>query len=375
LAGVVRWTLQTHASQGRLLFGAIAPLSIFLAAGILSLARPMLRMRAGQDRARSIALSLSVVLALVAGIIPPAYIAPRYAPPPVVPAAALPASLRPVQAIFGGQIELLGYTVQDEPVAPGEAFSVTLYWRGRQRMAIDYNLALHLLGRGQAAQVGKLDTWPGGGNAATSRWTPGAIYADTYRLPVAAGAEVPTQLWLDIYFWETGAAGKLPVVMADGSTAESVKVLAGRAIQAVAPAYTPETPYVSHFENGITLLGYDASAGGALYLTLYWQLDTTAPLPLDYTVFLHLTDSQGLLLREPADSPPLEGDWPTSAWLPGHQVADARLIALPPELPAGRYNLRVGLYDPVTGVRLPAFRTDGSQWPEDAILIEGIFVR
>jgi hypothetical protein len=375
LAGIVRWTMQTFASQGRLLFVAIAPLSVFMAAGLLALTRPVLRLRAGRGWAGGFVLTLAAALALVATVIPDAYIAPGYAPPTVVAEADLPADLRPVQAIFGGEIELLGYTTQAAPVAPGETISVTLYWRGLQPIPADYSLALHVLGRGQAVEVGKLDTWPGGGNAATSQWVPGEIYADRYVLPVAVDAETPTQLWLDLNFWDQHADDRLPVALPDGSPAGTVKVWLGRAVGREAPDYEPEQALLTQFENGIVLLGYDASANGALFLTLYWQLEANERLLQDYTVFLHLTDEQGVLVREPADAPPLDGDWPTSAWLPGREVADARLIALPPNLLPGRYNLRLGLYDPVSGARLAAYQPGGTRWPEDVIVIEGIVVR
>ncbi|MCC6190503.1 MAG: phospholipid carrier-dependent glycosyltransferase [Anaerolineales bacterium] len=374
LAGVIRWTLQTYASQGRLLFGAIAPLSILLAAGLFSLARPVLRPRAGRGWASGFVLTLAAALALVAAVIPAAYIAPHYAPPPIVSEAGLPADLRPVQATFGGQIELLGYTAQSEPIAPGDTLSVTLYWRGSQPIAADYSLALHVLGRGQTEEVGKLDTWPGGGNAATSQWTPGTIYADTYALPIAVNAQVPTQLWLDVYFRQ-GETGRLPIVTPQGASAQAVRLWAGRAAPRAAHTDEPEQPSLAQFENGLRLLGYDASANGALYLTLYWELAANEPLGQDYTVFLHLTDAQGVLVLEPADAPPLDGDWPTSAWLPGRQVADTHVIGLSPTLRAGRYNLRMGLYDPSTGARLAAFRPDGTRWPDDAIVLEGIVVR
>jgi hypothetical protein len=53
------------------------------------------------------------------------------------------------------------------------------------------------------------------------------------------------------------------------------------------------------------------------------------------------------------DAPPMGGRWKTFLWLPGVAVDDAHTITLPPNLPAGTYHLLVGLYDPVTGDRLP----------------------
>lgn len=72
---------------------------------------------------------------------------------------------------------------------------------------------------------------------------------------------------------------------------------------------------------------------------------------------------------------PLGGDWPTRAWEPGQMATDTRLAALPPNLHAGRYDVRLGFYDPSTGARLTAWKPDGSPWPEDAVVLEGVVVK
>ena len=372
LVGVVRWTMQTLASQGRLLFGAIAPLSIFLAAGLLAATRPLLRLRAGRGWVQGFALTVSAGLALVAGVIPVAYIAPRYALARAPAGAPLPADLQAVHAVFADAIELVGYTASDEPVRPGESLPVTLYWRALKPMDKDYALALHLLGRA-GAEVGSLDTWPGGGLAATSQWAPGTVLADTYYLPVSQAADLPARLSLDLYFWDDDSVQPLPWRALDGGALPGVTLMVGRAVPAHTAAVTPENPSHSRFEYGIELAGYDVSAEGALVLTLYWKLDGDEPVPADFTVFVHLVDEQGLPVIEPSDRPPVDGAWPTSAWVPGLTLADTHVIALPPNLQLGRYAVRLGLYDPNTGVRLTALRPDGTPWPDDAVVLSGVF--
>lgn len=374
LAGVVRWTLQTPASQGRLMFGAIAPLSLFLAAGLLAVAQPLLRPRAGRNWTQGYTLTLSAGLALVAGVIPVAYIAPRYAPPPLLTEADLPADLRPVQAVFANTIELVGYTAGSEVVKPGDHVRVTLYWRALAPMKRDYALALHLLGRG-GEPVGTLDTWPGGGLAATSQWTPGALMADTYLIEVDEAAATPSVVGLDLYFWDADSLQPLARTTRDGTALPSVTFMVGRVVPSAAVAASPEHVVESQFEHGIELAGYDVSANGALSLTLYWKLAAGERVPGDYTVFVHLVDEQGILVVEPADSPPVDGNWPTSAWEPGQTVADTRLVALPPNLHAGRYSMRVGLYERGSGVRLAAWQADGTPWPGEAVVLEAVVVR
>jgi 4-amino-4-deoxy-L-arabinose transferase-like glycosyltransferase len=365
LAGVVNWTLRTYASQGRLMFGALAPLSFFLALGAASATRYTLDHFAVRRAAVGWLLAAgTLVLVLVAALVPVLYIAPRYAAPPRLTETNLPSDLKPVKVVFGGQVELLGYTAGDEPYTPGQAQPVTLYWRALRPMDSDYALALHLLGRG-AAEVGKIDTWPGGGNAPTSEWRPGDIFADHYLLPIEAAAAAPSLLRLDVA-WFTGARNELLARDPSGQALSNVSFQLGRLIPAHGPAFTTQFAGGTTYENGIHFLGLDLSVGGQV--TLYWQ--TNQPVPGAYTVFLHLVRN-GMLLAQ-ADAPPVSGDWPTSAWVPGQAFADLHQFVLPSPLPPGPYTLQLGLYTPEDGLRLAAFRPDGTEWPADAVVIEGV---
>ena len=358
LVGLIRWTLTTFASQGRLMFGAIAPLSIFMAIGLLT---PFAR-----RRLESWNLSLGIfLLALLAAIIPVAYIAPRYAPPPFLTESDLPADLQTVRATFGDALELIGYTSDDAPLAPGQSLRVTLYWRVLQPMPRDYALALHLLGRGRAAEVGKIDTWPGGGLAPTSQLPIGALFADPYLIPITSSAETPSALWLNVDVWDTTPDATLPI-STGGQAVDSLSLRVGRVISTPPFPSAPARPLHLPFEYGITLLGLDSGANGAF--TLYWQ--TTQPIPGDYTVFVHLLDASGAQVTQ-RDSPPLNNDWPTSAWIPNQVFADPRQLDVAGLRP-GQYTARLGFYEPASGARLAAFQPDGARWPDDMALIENV---
>ena len=70
-----------------------------------------------------------------------------------------------------------------------------------------------------------------------------------------------------------------------------------------------------------------------------------------------------------AQSDGIPANWtrPTTGWLPGEYVTDARVLTLPADAPAGEYSLFAGLYVP-GGERLTA--PDGS----DAIPLTTITV-
>jgi len=364
LAGVVNWTLQTLASQGRLLFGAIAPLSIFMALGLATLCGMLAPWRSARLRARVTGGAVGA-LAVVALVVPVAYIAPHYVPPRVLAAGDLPKDMHEAHITFDGKIELVGYTSNNAPRRPGERQPVTLYWRALQPMTDDYVVALHLLGRG-AQEVGKIDTWPGGGLAPTSQWPPGALLADTYSLPISPTATAPSQLRLDLAFWHGQADNKLPMTGADGARLDkSLGLVVGRLVPAEPPEFKPAVSEGTRFEYGISLLGMDTGEAGRL--TLYWKTDQV--IPGNYTVFVHVLDASGTQVGQ-ADGPPLNGDWPTSAWVPGVAFADVRQVAEAAKLAPGRYTLRLGWYEPESGARVAAFRADGAEWPDDMVVLE-----
>jgi uncharacterized membrane protein len=138
------------------------------------------------------------------------------------------------------------------------------------------------------------------------------------------------------------------------------------------------------FGDQIRLLGYDVrpvqcddtgrpgGSGCWLGVVLHWQA-RSAPT-LDYTVFVHVVDQPGTAdsgrIRAQRDAPPDDGAYPTRRWLPGEVVEDAVRVELPVVIPAGPYDLVLGLYDPATGQRLPVLDAAG-QAIDDKVMLSG----
>jgi hypothetical protein len=107
----------------------------------------------------------------------------------------------------------------------------------------------------------------------------------------------------------------------------------------------------------LDLLGGAARPGGALPITLYWQ--AAAKPTRDYRMFLHLCRDCTTPPLANDDGYPLNGYPPagrTTTWLVGDPVHDERSLALPADLPPGRYTLLLGVYpedDPSEAARLP----------------------
>lgn len=90
--------------------------------------------------------------------------------------------------------------------------------------------------------------------------------------------------------------------------------------------------------------------GDALALSLLWE--SLQPVDYNYQVFVHFLDRDGNKVAQ-RDGQPVQWLRPTSTWQPGERIVDHYGLLLPDSTPTGRYTIAVGLYDPVTGQRLP----------------------
>ena len=94
----------------------------------------------------------------------------------------------------------------------------------------------------------------------------------------------------------------------------------------------------------------NVTVGDALLLSLAWR--SLQPVDYDYQVFVHLLDAQGHKVAQ-RDGQPVQWLRPTSTWQPGEEISDRYGILLSADIVPGTYTVAVGLYDPVTGQRLP----------------------
>jgi hypothetical protein len=103
---------------------------------------------------------------------------------------------------------------------------------------------------------------------------------------------------------------------------------------------------------------------------LYWQAQGV--VKDDYTVFVHVVGPDGQMWGQ-RDAPSDNGAYPTRRWAAGEVVADPVRVALPADLPAGPLEVRVGMYRPDTGQRLPVLDA-GGQPVDDKVVLGQIVV-
>jgi hypothetical protein len=131
----------------------------------------------------------------------------------------------------------------------------------------------------------------------------------------------------------------------------------------------------ANFGGHIELLGYDlpstaVAAGDTLPLTLYWR--ATAPVPYNYQVFAHLSNSTAIWGQSDKLNP---GDFPATRWPLDKYVWDDHKVPIKPDTPPGEYQLSVGLYLLEDGRRAPVFDQAGQIVADHVVLSTTIQVR
>jgi 4-amino-4-deoxy-L-arabinose transferase-like glycosyltransferase len=124
------------------------------------------------------------------------------------------------------------------------------------------------------------------------------------------------------------------------------------------------------FGDAIQLAGYTTHIDmetGQLGVTLYWRtLNTPAD---DYTIFVHLMDSQGNRISQ-QDRRPLDGRFPTNMWRRGDVMHTDHLLQASDVCLAAPCYLAVGFYNWETGQRVPV--THGMAENDAVLLREGL---
>ena len=255
------------------------------------------------------------------------------------------------------QVNLLGWELLRGPrPQPGDTVAIRLYWQPNDPI----NENLHSFLQLYAPSVQR--SWAVTQNhypscISTTRWNPDRYYVDDLQLTIPA--DVPP-ITYSLGVGLVSSAGERLAV--PGSAADML--LLGPL--AVAPAavglHQQEQPTISaqaDTDDGLRLQGYDLlSAPRGRILRLFWE--TTTAVATNWTTYIHLHDPSGERIAQ-FDGPALAGLKPTSQWQTHALYIDRRHLILPTGLRPGEYLLRLGLYNPATGERLP-FRVDEAVW-------------
>ena len=353
ITGVIGWTAQTYASQGRLLFPYMAAISPLLALGLFALFDSIHRIK----NKPSLYIVPVAALGVFALTVPFVSIAPEYAPPNALDH--VPDSARQVYARFG-DVALVAYETPDARYAPGGTLPITVYWQVFKASDRDLSLYLHAL-TGDGQEVGKVDSYPGAGRLRTTTWMPGAIYADSYAIFLSDQPIDSSRLRVQVGWWDYPDGALIEATDPTGQVLNSVMLDAGAF---AAPQITQSGADLTavpdvNFGGLVLLTGYHLQDN---QLTLAWKV--LNPTPADYTVFVQVLDDANTVIGQ-GDAPP---EMPTHYWHTGEQFLTQHTIAYPQAPPGGNYRLVVGWYKPDDFSRL---HTDS---PDDAYVLTTLAV-
>lgn len=131
-------------------------------------------------------------------------------------------------------------------------------------------------------------------------------------------------------------------------------------------------------DGAIALRAYHLSSappGGEGHITLFWERVSERNLDLAYKVFVHVAKDEADQQRiAQHDEMPYRSKYPTTCWQKGQIIADTHFFRVDPSAEAGEYLVFVGLYEPVLGVRAPAFASPPARELHASILLPTRFL-
>ncbi len=342
--GVVRWTSQTYASQGRLLFPAIAGISSLIALGLWHL------FEQANLRKNIFKYAFLVPLIYFAVSLPVTTILPAYTP--TSPVEQLSANINQAYVMFG-DIQFLGYTIDDAPIWGDEEtaeLSLTLYWKPLRQTTEPLSFYVQVFAPDENYEpigIGSLDSYPGRGLRRTDTWQVNQIYSETYHIELHDAAQyAPFEPRIRIgWRYPDLVESDIAATSLDNDPLEAVMLRGGKVLS---DCESDTRSVYAEWTNFAQLLqpdkvDYEVHAGATFELNLDWHI--ISETPDDYTLFVQVLDNENKLVGS-GDSPPRQDWFPSSRWVAGICFSDTYTVVLDDNIPPGNYQLVVGFYRP-----------------------------
>jgi 4-amino-4-deoxy-L-arabinose transferase-like glycosyltransferase len=345
----LRWTAETPASQGRLLFVALSSISLWMIVGWLWWLK---------GRLRVIVLVLLVGYGFAMSLLSLQIIRAAYAPP-LVTQTTDPASN---EAVFNapnglGRIAVLppnsnsddlvwaDLRTRAEPVqiTPESYVQFVVPFRIEEPTAADWSLFAHLV-TSDGVIVGQRDVYPGGGLLATSDLQMGDTWNNRIAIWLPTTAYAPMELRVTIGWYNLASSERMR--LADGGETLNLGTVQINP-RPDAQALNVPNPIRVNFGNLIELVGYEVSdlspaVGDSMAVSLYWR--AMQPIADDYKVFVNVLDVPTLTKYAASDGMPVNWQAPTSTWTVGTVIEDTHTLTVNPDSTPGIYDVELGLY-------------------------------
>ena len=260
---------------------------------------------------------------------------------------------------FGNRVRLMGYGLSSDAVtSDGGIVNVELDWQLISDLKEPYYVGLRLSDSTDYTWAQR-SAEPVGGFNPFGDWASGEVIRDKHGLLVPADiAPGRYTVKVGVYRRSDGlgldvlsSAGISQGVEAELGTVEIVLSDKPPAVDRLQMSQPHSVDLMNARGEAIRLLGYslsetEQSPGSEMPIALFWQPLTE--ITQDNLVNVQLVDESGIA-QVSESYPPVSGQYPTSKWWKGYPVRDPQRLLLPPDLPPGKYGIRVGLLQPGNG--------------------------
>jgi 4-amino-4-deoxy-L-arabinose transferase-like glycosyltransferase len=333
----LRWTADTPASQGRLVFVALSSICIWLAVGwTWWLPRTI-------ERAGGMPVGWAGLIAL---LMPFTTITAAYQTPTALePFSSPPPDAVTFSAPDGGRILVTALTANEDPrqtIQPSQYARIRLYFQVEEAFSRDWSLFTHLVTE-DGVIIGQRDVYPGGGTLATSDLLQNTAWTNEVAVWIPANAYTPQTLDIVLGWYHLPTGERMIIANNEDDTALMGQIeLLPRESSMNLP-----NPLQVNFGRQIELVGYSLSdlspaASAETQLTLYWR--GLQPIETDYIVFAQIIDPLTTTIYAASNAMPVQWNAPTSTWQPGVIIEDTHALSVNADTPPGIYEIYVGLY-------------------------------
>jgi 4-amino-4-deoxy-L-arabinose transferase-like glycosyltransferase len=342
----LRWTAETPASQGRLVFGALSSICLWMAVGLVWWL---------PKRSQTLVMGGTAgYFAVVAVLTPVLVINPVYQiPKDETPIGGIGASGTFSELNGTGEISLVGTLSVTDRLTPESYVRVPMAWQVNNPLSKEWSLFIHLV-TPDGVIVSQRDIYPGQGLLATSDLSEGRGWLDTNSIWIPATAYAPRTLDIQIGWYDLKTGERMR--LADGS--ETLTIGQVELVPREDDLGVPN-PIRVNFDNQIELVGYEMTdispaAGNTVELTMYWR--AMQPISEDYKIFANILDPATLTKYAASDGMPANWNAPTSTWEVGEIIQDTHILKVDPNAPPGIYETEIGWYLPAEDGSFPRLR-------------------
>jgi|GEM_PF-4519300 hypothetical protein len=249
------------------------------------------------------------------------------------------------EAYFSSGLILTEAAVSSQMLQPGGTLAIHLKFDVAASQSADYQLTTYLMDAQTYERFAITNEWPFDSGYSTRFWQAREQFQVPLRLNVPRDLK-PGTYRLGVIVYNPATHTDLPL----STNASEVHV--GWLRVGNPKSTEPSIPLAEKLLNSawsegikLTAIGLPSrtlSAGEMLVVAFNWRVDR---VPLrDLTVFLHVIDNAGNIVAQ-KDQHPFDGRFSTAVWQVDEHLRDVFTVALPANLPAGKYGLRIGLYD------------------------------